>query len=397
MTRRDLMATSAWPVFAAAPAKRPRVAAVVTEYRHWSHADVVVGRLLGGCSPNGKHRRNRCDVVSLHAVQSPAGQDMVPDLAARFGFTVYPTIADALTLGGSRLAVDAVVFIGEHGSYPTNEAGQKLYPRYELFSEILDVYEKSGRGVPTFFDKHLSCSWDKANTLFARIRRMRFPFLAGSSIPVTVRFPDVELPLGTPLRGAVAIAYGEPDAYGFHTLEALQTLVERRQGGETGIAKVNYLEGEAAWRWIGAHHTALFNAAWQHVPGATGAIVEAASRDRNPTLFTIDYRDGLSAGVLITRLCQHWTVAVQPAAGPLVATRLGGPELKRPLPHFDGLVDCMEEMFVSGREPYPPERTLLTTGALAYAFDAKRAGRAVETPGLNFAYKVPQNVYRQRS
>jgi hypothetical protein len=251
--------------------------------------------------------------------------------------------------------------------------------------------------VPTFFDKHLSYSWDKASAMFQRIRKLKFPFLAGSSIPVTVRFPDVELPLETPLTGAVAIAYGEPDAYGFHTLEALQALVERRRGGETGIARVNYLSGGAAWNWIRSHHTPLFDAALACVPGVSGPILDAAAKDPSPALFTLEYRDGLSAGVLITKLCQHWTVAVQPATGPLLATRFGGPELKRPLPHFDGLVDCIEEMFVTGKEPYPPERTLLTTGALAYAFDAKRAGRAVETPGLNFAYKVPPHVYRQRS
>jgi hypothetical protein len=32
-----------------------------------------------------------------------------------------------------------------------------------LFTKILDVYEKSGRGAPTFFDKHFSYSWEKAN------------------------------------------------------------------------------------------------------------------------------------------------------------------------------------------------------------------------------------------
>lgn len=396
MTRRDLLAASAAPLLLNAQTK-PRVAAIVTEYRHWSHADVVVGRLLAGCSPNGRHRPNRCQVVSLYAAQSPAGTDMVPDLAPRFGFTVYPTIADALTLGGKSLAVDAVVFIGEHGQYPTNDLGQKLYPRYELFSQILDVYERSGRGVPTFFDKHLSYSWEKADTLFQRVRKLGFPFLSGSSIPVTVRFPEIDLPLGTPLTGAVAIAYGDPDAYGFHTLEALQSIVERRRGGETGIRRVDFKQGAAAWEWMRSHHRPLWDAAWQRMPGATGSLFDAAARDEKPALFVLEYRDGLTAGALITRLCQHWTAAVAPASGAILATRFGGPEIKRPLPHFDGLVDCIEEMFITRKEPYPPERTLLTTGALAHGFAAKRQGAAVETPGLAISYQAPQNVYRQRS
>jgi hypothetical protein len=100
---------------------------------------------------------------------------------------------------------------------------------------------------------------------------------------------------------------------------------------------------------------------------------------------------------LLTRLCQTWTAAVQPVEAGILATRFGGPEIPRPLPHFDGLVDCIEEMFMTGKEPYPAERTLLTTGALAHAFDAKRLGREVETPELAISYQVGRNVYRQRA
>ena len=49
-----------------------------------------------------------------------------------------PTIAEALTLGGSKLAVDGVVLVGEHGNYPRNEKGQTKYPRYEFFKQIVE-------------------------------------------------------------------------------------------------------------------------------------------------------------------------------------------------------------------------------------------------------------------
>ena len=69
--------------------------------------------------------------------------------------------------------------------------------------------------------------------------------MAGSSIPLTIRNPAVEPALETPITEAVALGFGAPDAYGFHTLEGLQCMVERRQGGETGIASVQFFEGNA--------------------------------------------------------------------------------------------------------------------------------------------------------
>ena len=49
-----------------------------------------------------------------------------------------------------------MLLIGEHGDYPYNDKGQKLYPRYELFQKIVEVFKKSDRSVPVFNDKHLS-------------------------------------------------------------------------------------------------------------------------------------------------------------------------------------------------------------------------------------------------
>src|SRR5579863_1937121 len=153
MTRRHWLGTGlAAPMLAAAAPEKPcpagsrrtRTAAVVTVYRYNSHADVLIGRLMSGYSVDAKWAPSATRVVSLHAAQVPINTDMSRDLAARNGFHLYSSIRDALNLGGKSLAVTGVVFIGEHGDYPTNDVGQILYPRYELFSQILDVFEESG-------------------------------------------------------------------------------------------------------------------------------------------------------------------------------------------------------------------------------------------------------------
>lgn len=395
LTRRTLLAGAAGRAI-----PRKTVAAVVTEYRHYSHADVVIGRLLGGYSADGRHTSPRTQVVSLYTDQVPQGTDMSRDLAARFGFKIYPTIREALTLGGSRLAVDAVAFVGEHGNYPTNELGQKLYPRFELFQQILDVYEQSGRVVPTFFDKHLSYSWEKANTLYQRARKLGVPMLAGSSIPVTPRTPPLEIPLDTPIDRAVCLGNGDLDAYGFHLLESMQCMLERRQGGETGVASVEMLQCDAVWRWrdsdSGAWSKPLLEAALKAGVKPEPAPLEQA---RKPALFLIKYRDGLeAAGFMVTKDPNDRMFAARVPGRPDPLTTYFGPaKPDRPLPHFDGLVKCVEDLFVTGKPPYPVERTLLTTGILAFLFESKKRAARVDTPELDIHYRSPVKCYVQKA
>ena len=173
-------------------------------------------------------------VVSLYVDQKPEG-DLSEARAKEFGFKVYPTIAEALRCGGDKLAVDAVLIIGEHGDYPRNEKGQILYPRYEFFKQCVDVFEKDGRAVPVYNDKHLSYSFEKAKWMVDASKRLRFPMLAGSSLPVTWRLPDLELPLGCEIEDALMVGEGGSDPMDYHALEAMQCMIERRKGGETGV------------------------------------------------------------------------------------------------------------------------------------------------------------------
>ena len=107
-----------------------------------------------------------------------------------------PTIADALTLGTGKLAVDAVLLIAEHGDYPLNAKLQKLYPRGRFFREVLDVVRALGPPVPVFIDKHLSYSRAEAQQMVDQARALNVPLMAGSSLPVTWRLPAAGDPAG---------------------------------------------------------------------------------------------------------------------------------------------------------------------------------------------------------
>jgi hypothetical protein len=77
--------------------------------------------------------------------------------------------------------------------------------------------------------------------------RLGFPFLAGSSLRVTWRLPPIELPPGCEIEQALMVGVGGSDAMDFHTLEAMQSMVERRRGGETGVRSVQLIESDAVW------------------------------------------------------------------------------------------------------------------------------------------------------
>jgi hypothetical protein len=123
--------------------RRPRIAAVVTEFTHRSHAHVILENFLEPYYFNGRLTDPGVDVAGLYVDQFPAG-DMARDVAREYGIGIFPSIAETLRLGGAELAVDGVLLIGEHGDYPLNERGQKMYPRKQFFDEIVAVFRRDG-------------------------------------------------------------------------------------------------------------------------------------------------------------------------------------------------------------------------------------------------------------
>lgn len=374
---------------AAQERKRPvlPVAAVVTEYRRNSHADVIVGKILQGWRQDGGAGPD-LRLVSLYTDQVPKGE-LSRDLAKKHGFRIARTIPEALTLGGDKLAVAGVISIGEHGTYPfTKDTNQHMYPRRRFFDEIALTFRKTGRVVPVFNDKHLAYAWRDAKHMVDTARKMKIPFLAGSSVPTAWRVPPLTLPLGCALADAIAVGYGGEESYGFHALEGLQCMVERRKGGETGVAAVQAVRGEEIARALkaGRWSRGLLDAAVAVTPRPPkGRPKEFA---KNATFFLIEYRDGLKAAVAMsTGLANEFLFAgqVRGAARPQATWfRL---EEDRPFGHFEHLLRAIEHTIHTGRPAYPVERTLLTTGILdAVMHSLADKGRLIKTPELDVRY-----------
>ncbi|WP_152053778.1 hypothetical protein [Tautonia marina] len=378
---------------APAPAEEPsgpRVAAVVTEYRHNSHADVIVSRLLLTDMLDGTGKDSPLTLASLYTDQRPAN-DISRLLAASHRFPIAPTIGEALTLGTEELAVDGVLLVAEHGDYPFSATGNHQYPKRRFWDETLEVFRKSGRVVPVFIDKHLSDNWEDASFIYETARELKIPLMAGSSIPGTWRHPPADVERGAKLTEIVAFTYGSTDAYGFHALEAVQSLAEQRAGGESGVQSVQCLSGDAVWQALdeGRCDPELFEAALRRVPAYQEGKAIAREAVRDPKLMIVNYIDGLRLFVFeLNGAVANWTAAWRYEEDRAIESTLFWTQEARPAAHFTLLLNGIERMMLTGEPSWPVERTLLTSGTLdALLLSLTRGGEPIETPYLDVRYQ----------
>ncbi|HIK98101.1 MAG TPA: hypothetical protein EYG13_00985 [Dehalococcoidia bacterium] len=386
--------------------RRKRMAIVTTEWRYHCHAWHMAERFLVGYPTQGHWHEPKLEVVSAYMDQFPE-KDLSRQRSEEFGFPIYDSVAEALRCGGTELAVDAVLLIGEHGDYPKNEFGQTQYPRYELFKQITDVYRADGRSAPVFNDKHLSWKWDWAREMVDLSEELGFALAAGSSLPGTWRMPSIEMPANAPVEEMMSVSIGSMDSYDFHALEAIQCMAERRQGGETGVTAVQGLQGDAVWQamaagdWSkGGWDASLFEAclsrsqtlvqpeSYSHRYPTQEQIQEWV---KEPVAYRIEYVDGTRATMLLMNgLVGDFTFAA----------RIGGQSAPLstlfylpPVPNVMYSAELMakaEATFMTGKSPCPIERTLLTSGLTeACVQSASTNQQRMETPHLHVTYPVP--------
>lgn len=394
------------------PERKPRIAALASTYFYLSHAYHIVGRFLDGFpvyeGPGRTAEQNLhrppFEIASLYIEQIDDATDLGRARAREAGVRLSPTIADALTLGTGKLAVDGVLLIAEHGDYPLNDRLQKLYPRAAYFNQTLEVFRDSGRVVPVFIDKHLSYSRVEAQRMLDQAKALNVPLMAGSSLPVTWRRPELEIPLGRPIREIVVASRGALEIFGFHALETLQCMAERRdlRGKPQGVKSVTCLEKDAVWEAgdRGVWSWELLNHALGRSNTVNPGDVRRNTREyrppavrdfetipTHPVAFVVEYADGLRATVLILNgHVDDTTVAVKTVDGSgreTIVSTLTHLPAPPGASFFNPLVLRIEDFLKAGDPPYPVERTLLTGGALDAALESRIRDHArVATPEL---------------
>jgi hypothetical protein len=374
--------------------KKPRIAVLAS---YWgltrSHADWIVNKLIDGYWWQGAYTPSRVEVASIYLHQfdtSTLGQKV----AKAKGIPLYKTVAEALTMGGSELAVDGVVIVGEHGQYPVDLKGRWLLPRWLMYSQAIRVFEQSKRSVPVFNDKHLSYDWDEAKWMFDKSREMNFPLTGGSSIPVYYRKPEIELELGSAIKYSVVLGGTGDEGAIFHAIDVLQGFVERRKGGESGVKSIQSIRGPETWTWVDDN------------PWARKLIDSIAKRfDKKPEDFrqekganmcVVEYNDGTKAAV-IGASDVGWTYAgeIEGKQDPTIISMLGWPGRFDQYLASSAQPHWITEMMVTKKEPFNAERLLLSTGITNLYMESNwqngrysAVGRILETPMLNIKYQT---------
>ncbi|MEO6907449.1 MAG: hypothetical protein ABI210_06125, partial [Abditibacteriaceae bacterium] len=388
---------------------RPRLAVVSTVYFPLSHDDVIITRWLEplksdrdfGWPANG-FSEPRTDIAGVY-IREFTDKDIGREILKKHNVPLYSTVREALTLGGDTLAVDGIILIGEHGTYPCNEFGQKMYPRRELFDEIVTVFKDSGRSVPVFNDKHFS--YDAASALYMveTAKNIEFPLMAGSSIPICGTITPWLAPQDAELSEAVGLYYGSNEAYGYHSIAFLQSLIARRAGGEVGIKSVTAYCGDSFWEadktgvWPADLLELALEESIDHEEGEWRENISSptdaeALIDKWPTAYVFEHNDGFrSIQLNMNGHIKDWTVAMRDKNGTIYSGCSASVNNGQNnfYAHFAMLDAKIEDFMLTGKSPYPVEHYLLTTLAISAAIHAMfQPGVAIETPELALPYKL---------
>lgn len=373
---------------ATAPPGAKRVAFIVDSWYPWSHADVIGTRFLAGYRLGDRTFASPVGIASVYA-DAPRPSDQTRALAARHGFRVAGSIAEALLADPGaarpRLDVDGVL-VATREDLPDSGQPQSPRRRVEVMREVYRLLDLTGARVPVFVDKMLAATWQDSQAITSEAARRGIPLMAGSVLPFT--------PLHRPLRSTgvqvgVVVASTPYWAFGFHAAELLQGFMEQRGARENGVREVREV-GASYWTmpdrdaWGGRVTDALLAAPRTGRGG--GGPVRGDAR-----VLLIAYADG-ARGVLALVPDRfddsEFLLGAQYGDGAIATSGLvlGG----QPYDHFGYLVHALVQLYTMGRSPVPVERTLLSTAIVIAGLQAARTGQPVRDAALAVSYSPPR-------
>jgi hypothetical protein len=224
-------------------------------------------------------------------------------------------------------------------------------------------------------------------------------------LPVTWRLPAIEIPYDAVIEDALMVGVGASDPMDYHALEAMQCMVERRRGGESGVKSVQLIEGDAVWKAgeEGLWSRRLLEAALSRSDSLQGfSDLDSRTQDlanngelprlvKNPSAYLVERNDGLRTTLLMLNgALQDYTFAARLQGGQILSTQFFLPPTPN-VTYSECLVAQIEELILTQKAPYPVERTQITSAMLDRLLDSKLEDhRRIETPELRIQYRGPR-------
>ena len=338
-----------------------------------SSAQQLLDRFLMGFSLHGRFHRLPELEVTVHLMLGGNETDFGPRVKD-YGLHVAATAEQSLALA------DAVVIVPRRSGAVANDHYLRL------------ALAHAPPGAACFVHGVLSNSLGQAREALRLAASRNIAVLAGTPLAVTWRLPEVDLVPDTLLHEALIVVQGSSPGAELHALDGLLPVLEKRRGGEGGVSRVRFLEGQELWH-AGAQglwsRTLLAAAlARSHSPQGD-PVLDGRTQDivglgllpqlaRKPRGWLLEHRDGLRTAILVLDgAVADFNFAVRAADGTTLSAQL----FRAPLPaeqHYSRLAGAMENFFTGRAVPWKIERNLLTAALLeTFRQPAARTGKWV--------------------
>ena len=182
---------------------------------------------------------------------------------------------------------------------------------------------------------------------------------------------------------------------------------ERRQGGEVGIKQVLALRDAKVWDHLAQPEqektrklvvAALCRS--HNLPSEGGfptakVTFEWAQRALPEIVgYFVEHLDGFRTSIFLTGIRDFNYAGWIGDAGEIVTC-----QMYLPMPghgsttadFFNPLIRHSEEMILTGKQPYPVERTLLTSGMVIAGVQSLHSGKPIATPDMHVRYELESN------
>lgn len=358
------------------------VAFVLEDFALQTPAQQLLDRFLFG------YRRN-------DAFHKPDG---VRVCVARAGGLQLPATAAAAL---SNRAAEAGLQLAELPAAVRDANAVVVIPRADFASPVTEslaaVLTHAQRGTPCFVFGALAPDLASARTLTTLAAARQITLAAGTTLPVTWRLPQVDLPKNAPVDEALILVQGASPLAELHALDGLLPVLARRAGGERGVRQVKFLSGRELWRAGDRREWSwgLLSAALSRSDSPQGdTLVDGRTQDlvglglvpklaTQPRGWLLEHADGVRTALLVLDgVVADYNFAVRLGDGSEVSAQL----FRAPVPaqeHFSPLAGVIENFFRTGEPPWPAARGLLTAGLLgACRQAAARPGTWLSTPEL---------------